>query len=154
MRANRYQSWQYYTGDRCLVHRRTGYSRDEVPPSHGATPSSREVACHNGRRPRNVRFNRCLSPQDFRIASPSGGYGALIAPSTEMSVLSFMLRIRAGAPASMFFSLGARYIPTEVYYRHSVHLVMRFRPSRIEWLLQARTASFRTSRLVVAFLMV
>jgi hypothetical protein len=34
--------------------------------------------------PRNVRFSRRLSPPGFRSAPRSGGYGPLIAPSTEI----------------------------------------------------------------------
>ena len=54
--------------------------------------------------PRNERFNRCLSPPGFRSAPQSGGYGALIAPSTE--IFSYDLYIvwnRAGAEDLMFF---------------------------------------------------
>jgi hypothetical protein len=35
--------------------------------------------------PRNERFNRRLSPPEFPQAPQSGSYGALVAPSTEMS---------------------------------------------------------------------
>ena len=38
--------------------------------------------------PRNEGFNRCLSPPGFRSAPQSGGYGALEAPSTEMSCIT------------------------------------------------------------------
>jgi hypothetical protein len=50
--------------------------------------------------PRNVRFNRRLSPPGFRSASQSGGYGALIAPYPEMSCIIYradLLEHRTGA---------------------------------------------------------
>jgi hypothetical protein len=40
--------------------------------------------------PRNVRFSRRLSPPGFRSASRSGGYGPLIAPSAEMSRMTYI----------------------------------------------------------------
>jgi len=41
--------------------------------------------------PRNERFNRRLSPPGFRSAPQSGSYGALVAPSTEMSCITIYL---------------------------------------------------------------
>ena len=41
--------------------------------------------------PRNEGFNRCLSPPGFRGAPQSEGYGALVAPSTEMSRMTIYL---------------------------------------------------------------
>ena len=41
--------------------------------------------------PRNEGFNRRLSPPGFRSAPQSGGYGALIAPSTEMSRITLFI---------------------------------------------------------------
>src|SRR5207244_8261708 len=41
--------------------------------------------------PRNEGFNRCLSPPGFRSAPQSVSYGALVAPSTEMSCITIYL---------------------------------------------------------------
>ena len=43
--------------------------------------------------PRNEGFNRCLSPPGFRSAPQSGSYGALVAPSTEMSCITCIYRV-------------------------------------------------------------
>jgi hypothetical protein len=90
-----------------------------------------------------VRFSRRLSPPGFRSAPQSGGYGPPIAPSAEMFLYDiYIVQICAGALDLMFSFVGERkYSAMEVHYAPNVRLVIRFRPSRIEWLLQARTAS-------------
>ncbi len=53
--------------------------------------------------PRNEGFNRCLSPPGFRGAPQSEGYGALVAPSTEMSRMTIYL-------ADFLSATGVRFI--------------------------------------------
>jgi hypothetical protein len=73
------------------VHRpddRTGLRRSKDFRLSQGQLSDRSLLRSSFLGPRNERSNRRLSPPGFRSAPQPGGYGALVAPSTEMSCIT------------------------------------------------------------------